>query len=724
MRNLSQSLARLRAVASQRLRPSLVHAVPPRLLAPAVVLTLLAACAPTPPPSEPGLAPDRTAVTAPLEAMAGQGRYLDAALGYSKLANEAPSPQKERYALRAAELLMDGNYVPQAFQLLLEVDPDTLAPPLFVRHALLAAEVALVRQLPEQALESVAAVPSMLDGEMSPPVQRRYHDIRARAFAQLGNHLESARERVALDALLTEPGDILRNQQAILSSLQSLSPQALLTLREATPPGVFLGWLELVSIGQGMADDSSDARLVAWRERYPFHPAQDEIIGRVMAARPQVIEMPSRIALILPLKDRFAKAAGAIRDGFLAAYYAQADRGPTHDGSAETVPGQEAIDAAARPRGPADGQDIPSVTVPAIRIYDEGDNPALIELAYQRAVNDGAQFVVGPLNKEAVTRLAKRERLPVPVLALNFSETPAIPPAADQPLPPPNLFQLSLSPEQEARQLAERAWQDGRRRAAIIAPDTGWGRRVSRAFTERWLHLGGHVVEKQTYNPKKSDYSLPIRRLLNVDESQQRQRALRRALGEKLEFIPRRRQDIDFIFMAAFSRQARLIRPQLRFHHAPRVPVYATSHSYSGAVDADMDRDMDGVQFSDMPWTLSGIPPLAGEGDTDQAGPPPDERLRENALKSEIEQLWPEAAKRYSRLFALGVDAHDIIGELNTLRRNRTEYFRGQTGDLQLDVANRLQRRLLWARFQRGIPRLIETPQPTREYGDGTPSTP
>jgi outer membrane PBP1 activator LpoA protein len=196
------------------------------------------------------------------------------------------------------------------------------------------------------------------------------------------------------------------------------------------------------------------------------------------------------------------------------------------------------------------------------------------------------------------------------------------------------------------------------------------------------------VVEKQTYDAKKSDYSLPIRRLLNVDESESRQKSLRRTLGSKIEFIPRRRQDIDFIFMAASSRQARLIPPQLRFHHAPKIPVYTTSHSYGGTVDPDMDRDMDGVQFSDMPWTLK------------QATP-------DNHLKADIRGNWPDMEKRYSRLYAMGIDAYYIIGQLNSLRRNRSSYYQGETGDLSLDINNRLQRRLTWARFERGIPQVL-----------------
>lgn len=184
--------------------------------------------------------------------------------------------------------------------------------------------------------------------------------------------------------------------------------------------------------------------------------------------------------------------------------------------------------------------------MPSIEVYDAGNDPSLIDLIYEQAIDDGAEFVVGPLHKDSVNQLASHDALPVPVLTLNYSEQRGT--AAEESLPE-NLFQLSLSPEQEARQVAERAWLDGHSRAAIITPSTAWGERVAKAFSTRWLQFGGHVVEKQTYNAKKSDYSLPIKRLLNVDESQQRKKDLRRLLGKNWNsFRAADRTSISFLW--------------------------------------------------------------------------------------------------------------------------------------------------------------------------------
>ena len=654
MTNLTQDRPPLRGSPGRRLRTAALAGL---------FAAVLAGCAGGPTPSgEPAPVSDTSAQTRPLEKMVRQGRYLDAALAYSRLANASESPLRERYSLRAAELLKDGNYIPQAFQLLSEIGAAELGAEFHIRRVLLTADIALTRQLPDEALGALDDIAGEL-AEDERDFRRRYHQLRARAYAQRGDLLESAREHVLLEPLLDDPQAVQANQMAIVDALKRLDPQSLEKLALNPPMDELGGWLELASIGKATDDGKADEHIARWRERYPAHPASEETIRQLLAARPQALRAPGQIALILPLdaQNRYARAAEAVRNGFLAAYYEQRQAG---DGAPAAM-----------------AADVPAPAIPTLRIYDEGKDGAAFLQAYRQATEDGADLVVGPLGKGAVGELIAQQALPVPVLALNYGEAHG--------KPPRNLFQLGLSPEQEAREVAQRAWLDGHSRAAVITPSTHWGDRVAKAFNERWLQLGGHIVEVQHYDPKKNDYSLPIRRLLNVDESQARRRSVRQIIGKKIEFIPRRRQDIDFIFMAAFSRQARVIRPQLRFHHAPKVPVYATSHAFSGRIDPQMDRDMDGVMFADMPWTLS--PDADGQ-----------------RLKAEIAAAWPGAAKRYTRLHALGVDAYRVIAHLNALRQDPAARYAGETGELSLDMANRLQRRLSWARFQRGVPQLLE----------------
>jgi hypothetical protein len=69
-----------------------------------------------------------------------------------------------------------------------------------------------------------------------------------------------------------------------------------------------------------------------------------------------------------------------------------------------------------------------------------------------------------------------------------------------------------------------------------------------------------------------------------------------------MEFTPRRRADIDFIFIAARAPQARLIAAQFRFYRADDLPIYATSSAYDGTVDLDVR----GLRFCDVPAVVNG----------------------------------------------------------------------------------------------------------------------
>lgn len=671
-----------------------------------LLAVLATGCANGPPPTpQAEQAANDSADTQPLERMVRQGRYLDAALAYSRLASRVESPRREEYSLRAAELLKTGNYIPQSFQLLNEIQGRDLGPAFHIRRVLLTADIALARQLPGKALSVLDSISDQLAADER-DFRRRYHQLRAQAFEQQADPLHSVNERVQLESLLDDADARQQNQTAILAALSQLSAQTLNQQIADLPANITRGWLALASIGKAMNDNGQTNDIIEqWRMQYPGHPASDESIAALLAARPLALHRAEHIALILPLDtgSRFVRAAEAVRNGFLAAYYAQmaatnsANEPLTNDHSPQppepintddSLTALPAFDAQhERPINPQ----ATAAGMPTLRIYSEGRSPAAFAASYQRAVDEGADFIVGPLGKSAVDWLAAQESLAIPALALNYSDI-------NHDKPSHKLFQLGLSPEQEARAVAERARLDGHSRAAVITPSSPWGDRVAKAFNERWLELDGHIVEVQHYDPKKNDYSLPIRRLLNVDESQARWKSVRRIIGEKIEFIPRRRQDIDFIFMAAYSRQARVIRPQLRFHHAPKIPVYTTSHAFSGHIDPQMDRDMDGVMFADMPWTLR--PDAAGQ-----------------QLKDDIAQAWPAASKRYTRLYALGVDAYRVIGQLNALRRNPAEQFAGETGALSLDRANQLQRQLLWARFQRGVPKLLDS-EPAAETRD------
>jgi hypothetical protein len=575
-----------------------------------------------------------------------RAKYLDAGLAYAQLANRASAPEKQELQLRSAEVLLRGNFVAQAAQMLGEVDATGLDPGYAERKLLIQARIDLARGNRERA----AATLDMLErGAVTTTTRAQVYAVRIQMHTQSGNMIAAARERAKLDPLLTDP-DVKRENRAAL--LQTLIEQPEAALLKSKPAGidVFGGWIELALILKSARQQPQEfPRLLAdWKARYPYHGGADSLAERDVS-RPDAIvpgELPSVVALVLPQQGNFAKAADAVRDGFITAYYARAQ-----------------------------GQ-----FKPAILFYDSGATAGEIVEVYRRAVRDGAKFVVGPLDKNAVAVLAQQSDLSVPTLALNYY---------DQNDVPAGLYQFGLSPEDEASQAAERAWLDGHGRAVALIQEGSLGERLLNAFRDRWLQLGGELVDVQTYASKDNDMSAPIKKMFDIDQSEQRRAALKAALGYDIKFSPRRRQDIDMVFVAAMPRHARLIRPQLNFHQAGDIPVYGTSHVFSGVVNARNDHDMDNVTFGDMPWVL----PKA---------------KRNTALYSKISQLWPKEVENYMRLYAFGIDAFNLIENLNALTSQRTLQFPGETGGLYVDDHGRVLRRVTWAEFKNGAPRLLQ----------------
>ncbi len=299
------------------------------------------------------------------------------------------------------------------------------------------------------------------------------------------------------------------------------------------------------------------------------------------------------VALLLPLSGALSATAEAVRDGFLAGYFSDRARAQ-------------------------------------VRIYDVGAGDELLVSAYQRALNEGASFIVGPLRKESVAQLA-RMNPPVPVLGLNFLDSGTGVPF--------NFFQMGLAPEDEARSAADDAASRGLRRAVALVPDSEWGQRTLVAFEQRLRAQGGVVVRAERYPQSVADQSKLIRSLMGVAASEERHRALTGIIGVKSEFEPKRRGDIDLIFLGARAQDARLLGPQFRFQRAGDLPIYATALIYDGRTDADRS----GIRFCDAPWVI---------GDALIWAP----------QRAEVETLASERAQ--PRLHALGRDAYRVASSL------------------------------------------------------------
>ncbi|MBS7457752.1 penicillin-binding protein activator [Coralloluteibacterium stylophorae] len=282
--------------------------------------------------------------------------------------------------------------------------------------------------------------------------------------------------------------------------------------------------------------------------------------------------------------------------------------------------------------------------VPAVRFYDSEVGGA--GEAYAQAVAEGAQLVVGPLAQEEVAALFARAPQ-VPLLALNRVDTP----------PPPGSVSFSLAPEDEGVAVAERLLQRGLRRVLVIVGGDDHARRSAGAFRQRLAQQGGEIVDEIALTTPGPDYTPML--------------VASPAMG-----------GFDAVFLAMRAPQARLLVPQLTASGLGGRPMLATSLILSGGGNPQQDRELDGVEYPELPWALlpqPGLPDAASLGD----------RL-------------PSARGNALRLFAFGVDAWKLTAYLDMLAGSSESGINGATGELGLDAFGNVTRTPAWAMFSGG----------------------
>lgn len=291
---------------------------------------------------------------------------------------------------------------------------------------------------------------------------------------------------------------------------------------------------------------------------------------------------------------------------------------------------------------------------PSLKIIDTSDQS--IQEAYQKALADQATIIVGPLTKLDVQTIAKMP-LDIPVLALNTI-------AEDSSLPR-KLYQFGLMPEDEVVAVAEHALRQDRRRALILAPQSEWGQRLADTFKQFWTSHNAQVVDIKLFK-SSSELESKIKSLLRVN-------------GKT------RRTDADMIFIAASPELARQIKPMLNFYYAEALPVYGTSSIYSGNPMPNKDQDLNGIHFCDMPWIL------------------PQSSAMQDSY-STLQKQWSSSVNQSPRFFALGMDAYTLATQLENFQGISSRNTAGFTGDLHLNNYQRIQRGLVCARFEQGVP--------------------
>jgi len=472
---------------------------------------------------------------------------------------------------------------------------------------------------------------------------------RADALFALGDAAAAVRVLVDREVWLDTREAILDNQSRIWNGLAN----AALTVTPATGDTTLDGWLALAPLTR-LTDDGTAflSALIDWRNRFPGHPAGAGILAEQFAGLRSTGGRPLRIALLLPLgaEGELRLQAEAIREGFFAA-------GLSSDREA----------------------------APEIVIFDTAGGNAVS--AYRDAQLAGADFIVGPLDREAV-RLVQPEAGFVPTLALNLGSENTFAAAG--------FYQFALSSDDEIEAIATRAVADGYETAVVLHNYDTRGLRLRDNFIAAFESRGGRVIASRDYDGASGNLARPVEDLLNIAASDARFVRLRENLGRAIEFEPRRRADIDMIFLQADPgtgpEDARLLVPLLERYDAAEIPTFATASVFDPARERS-DTDLDGLIIPELPMLIE---------------PVGDARVAADLLAG----FTSRSAAYNRRLFAFGYDAYRLAEMLYTGSSARWP-LDGATGQLVLVENGRIRRLLPFGEFSggqlRGAPALRDT---------------
>ena len=315
---------------------------------------------------------------------------------------------------------------------------------------------------------------------------------------------------------------------------------------------------------------------------------------------------PLKVGLLLPLSGSQAAAANAVRDGYLAGYYGENRRRPQ------------------------------------LRFYDSA---AGARSAYNRAVADENDLVVGPLGRDEVDALFADDALPVPVLALNRGSR----------MPVAGSAGFSLSPEDEGVSLAQYLVQRGARSVLIVAGSDDTQRRTAGAARTQLERRGVRIAASLDYRDDLGE-------------------ALRQAAAS----------GVDAVLLSLRGNHARALMPQLAAAGLSAATKVAGSQITSGTGKASEDAVLDGIAHPIEVWSVRSVDGLPSQA---------------SAAARVATARGPAA-----RLFAFGYDAWLLTAYLDRLANAANADVAGATGRLSLDGFGVVVRQPGWSRFSGGVP--------------------
>lgn len=594
--------------------------------------------------------------TAITESVTSSLATADAApAAYMAQAAKATTPlQQQRLLLLAAKAYLNNNQPESAAEILASLQKNLLAEPeLQAEYRYLGARV-----LEQQGRFGDALAKLQFSSEWQLPQWQRnnYHQMRVRLYEKTKQPMLQARELSDWSQYLSAK-DAQNLYQQIWTLLKSQPENALEAQASKSHDVMYLGWLQLAYLAKHYAVDPASlvSHLDSWQKANPSHPAALQLpadLQRALSTKPY---HPQRIAVLLPLSGERADIAEPLRQGIVAAYLAEPD---------ENV---------------------------SLNFYDTA---AGADNAYQQALQNGADFIIGPLLPNEVDQVLRLQQPPVAE-----PQTAAVAPTSQpnvvvtaQPKPPElflnhtsrlvidkDNYYFALSPTQESADAAQRMYQDGIERPLLLVSDDNIGRRMAESFNVSWQSLTNEAAEVHYFSADKMRDT--VQDALGVSDSQTRINQIKNLLGNQIKADFRSRRDIDAIYMICSNQSLPLLKPYIDVNFsvfAEPVPIYTSSRARQDDSHQTV-QELNNITMSDIPWLL------------------------QNSADSNVTALWPSWGNTQKRLYAMGYDSLQLVNKLAQMRAFPGYQFNGRTGQLSVDSDGVLNRQLKWGKYWHGL---------------------
>ncbi|WP_319557291.1 penicillin-binding protein activator [Thiomicrorhabdus sp.] len=395
-------------------------------------------------------------------------------------------------------------------------------------------------------------------------------------------------------------------EYAVWQKLQLLSDSNVAQL-EQEPSRIVQSWIRLLKASRSSADKLEN-RLQQVRQEEPFAIYQAHLL-------PQLIDNFSdltsynNIAVLLPLQGRYQQVGEQIKEGILKAYFASERSG-------------------------------------RIQFYDTSD-PSRIENTYYQAKQDGADMIIGPLLKESIQQL----------IPLNDADIIALNRVDNAPF-----TEFSFKSAHEIGQLIQRLNAYGYKNLGILTPDSAAQLKQAQELKNQWELENGHQAVLQTYPDDNPRLRNALSDLINETSSSERYQILRRISGEKIEFFPRIREDLNAVVIFDEPQRIAVFKPQFAYYQL-KIPVFSSSEAAPKVLTNTQSlHDLKGLQFLAAPASVT-----------------PDS----------LETLFE----------AFGWDSYLAATHLSVLRAGG-QISNGKTGKLRLNPqTNQIEQTLIWATY-------------------------